>query len=173
MAAIFGGICIVVGLVAGVVAFFGIPKYGRKGLLWKALVGTLLPLGLFALAVPTFLVAVAKSRELAAHPPTVEEQLTKIVDRLNGRKGEMIDANTQLAGAEAGPGRTLVYRYTVLKVSRENFDAGLPRIRENFQKAYESSAEIRAFRENGVTMISRYANEAGEAWGEIKVGPAN
>ena len=51
--------CAEVGL--GLIALCGIPKYGVKGILWKALVGVLLPMLLIAAAIPT----VIHARELA------------------------------------------------------------------------------------------------------------
>lgn len=69
------------GIVAGIIAFFGIGKYGRKGILWPAVTGICLWLVSFALAVPAFLIikkttALAKSarslRQPAVHAPSAE-----------------------------------------------------------------------------------------------------
>lgn len=166
----FGGVLLLAGLAAGVVALCGIPRYGRRHILWMAVVGILLTLGGGARATAWFLGDMAKAREVLKNPGTVEEQLNAIAERLNRHKGEMIDGNTRLAGVEVLPGRTLVYHYTVLKVSREEFAIGLLKIEANMKEAYKEEPEMRGYRENGVTVVSRYANEAGEDWGEVKVG---
>lgn len=49
------GFLILSALPAGVIALCGIPKYGRKKLLWKGLVGVLVPVLLFAMAMFAFL----------------------------------------------------------------------------------------------------------------------
>lgn len=49
------GLLALTALPAGIIALCGIPKYGRKKLLWKGLVGILLPLLFILLAVPAFL----------------------------------------------------------------------------------------------------------------------
>lgn len=40
---------------AGIIALCGIPKHGRKKLLWKGLLGVILPILLIALAIPAFM----------------------------------------------------------------------------------------------------------------------
>lgn len=52
--AILGAIVPVTGVLSGLVALFGIPRYGRKGILWPAITGVVLWVGLTALAIPTF-----------------------------------------------------------------------------------------------------------------------
>lgn len=59
--AIVVGLIMLAGVVCGIAALCGIPKYGSKGLVWPALTGLLLWLGLSAIAVPNFL----RAREMA------------------------------------------------------------------------------------------------------------
>ena len=40
-----------IGLISGIIALFGIPKYGKKGILGKALIGILIPLAFVILAI--------------------------------------------------------------------------------------------------------------------------
>ncbi len=58
----------VTGLLAGIIALFGIPKYGRKGLLWPALCGTC-TYGclLVAIALPTFNAARQRALQVRAN----------------------------------------------------------------------------------------------------------
>ena len=76
------GLSLLTGIIAGIVALFGIPKYGRKGILVKALCGTLIPIILAGLAIPTILSARAKAQEI--HKETnIQRELKKVADQLN------------------------------------------------------------------------------------------
>ena len=63
----------VMGFLAGIVSLFGIPRYGRSGILWKATTGMLI----FLLMVLAVIPALLKAREVArqryeqryGHPP--------------------------------------------------------------------------------------------------------
>lgn len=60
-----------IGLVSGIIALTGLPRHGRKGILWPALTGISIWVLLFVMAVPTFLRAreralQAKARSAAA-----------------------------------------------------------------------------------------------------------
>ncbi|TCO90166.1 hypothetical protein EV701_11192 [Chthoniobacter flavus] len=64
--AIVIGFIALTGILCGIIALCGIPKYGTKGLLWPALTGILLWLGLGALAVPTFALVRKKAEAVLA-----------------------------------------------------------------------------------------------------------
>jgi hypothetical protein len=67
--AIVAGFAPVTGLLAGIIALFAIPKYGRKGLLWPALSGIcvwLLLLLLAVIAIPSFNAARQKALQVRA-----------------------------------------------------------------------------------------------------------
>lgn len=59
------GLVMLTALPAGIIALCGIPKHGKKKLLWKGLVGVIVPILLLALAIPAFL-AVKKMSEKKA-----------------------------------------------------------------------------------------------------------
>jgi hypothetical protein len=60
----FAGFIMILGLICGIIGLCGIPKHGTKGLLWKSVVGIIIPLGLVLLAVPAIChaLALAKAR---------------------------------------------------------------------------------------------------------------
>ncbi|HTH49445.1 MAG TPA: hypothetical protein VMB21_18150 [Candidatus Limnocylindria bacterium] len=60
--ATLSGFVPVLGFLAGAVALCGIPKYGRAGILWKALTGMLIFLLLIAATIPALLKAREKAR---------------------------------------------------------------------------------------------------------------
>jgi hypothetical protein len=51
------------GFVLGIVSLFGIKRYGKAGILWKAVAGLLIVTFLFLIAIPSFLRARAIARE--------------------------------------------------------------------------------------------------------------
>jgi Ca2+/H+ antiporter len=61
------------GFLAGIVSLFGIRRYGKAGILWKALTGMLIFLVMVALAVPALFKAREKARQRYeqqyGHPP--------------------------------------------------------------------------------------------------------
>jgi hypothetical protein len=63
VSALFQMIIILSGVVFGIISLFGIRRYGKAGILWKAVAGILIVV-LFALAaIPNFLYAREKARE--------------------------------------------------------------------------------------------------------------
>ena len=71
--AILLGFIFLSGLVFGIISLFGIGRYGRAGILWKAVIGIFIVVSLFLIAIPNFL----RAREIAreryeqqyGHPP--------------------------------------------------------------------------------------------------------
>ena len=73
VSALFSMIIIFSGVVFGIIALFGMRRYGRTGILWKAVTGILIVVFLALAAVPNFLYAREKAREryeqMYGHPP--------------------------------------------------------------------------------------------------------
>jgi hypothetical protein len=68
--AVLIGLSTLTGIVLGIIALFGIPQYGTKGILVKALCGILVPILLALLAIPVILHA----RELARMQAAEQQQ---------------------------------------------------------------------------------------------------
>lgn len=147
---------------AGVIALLGVRKHGKKGLLWKGLVGVLVPLLLVALAVPAFLKvrdashrlqAVAAAREISATAP------------------QMIDESTRLDGALVEDGR-LILRFTVVSLSAAEVDRRawneelVPMLRENIK-----NSGLWPLVQRGTIVVYRYAGNDGAPIDEIVFDP--
>jgi hypothetical protein len=73
-------ICIVVGLLSGIVALFGVRRYGRKGILAPALTGICLWVLLVGTAIPTILRARALEHKSATLTPAVHAPNARQID---------------------------------------------------------------------------------------------
>ncbi len=60
------GLSMLAGVVLGIISFFGIPKYGTKGILIKALFGVLVPILLFLLSLPLVIRAHEQAERIRA-----------------------------------------------------------------------------------------------------------
>jgi len=171
---IFAGVLLLLGLIAGVIALCGIPKYGTKGILWKALVGTVLPLLLVVLAIPAVMGAAERARQLRQGEGSVDEQLSTLAADLNSKAPIAIDADTSLISATTLPNKTIQYHYSTTTKIASDFQQGalkealLPRL----IKAYKSSPDMAGFRDNKVTIVYRYTDREGQLIEQFTIGPS-
>ena len=172
---IAASIIILIGLISGIVALFGIPRHGKKGILRKALCGIIIPLLLFGLALPNFMAARSKAIKNNQYQLSPEGQVRAIADQMNRQGSKMVDEATRFDGAEALPNRTLLYKFTAIaKTSSEvPLDALNRTVRPLLVKKYNTLPEMKIFRDNGVTITYRYSDKAGQLIGDISVGPSD
>lgn len=62
--AIIAAVLPVAGIIAGIVALFGLRSYGRKGILWKSIIGLLIWVLLVAAAFPVITMVRDKARKI-------------------------------------------------------------------------------------------------------------
>jgi hypothetical protein len=104
---------------------------------------------------------------------SIEKQLVKASEEINKNCPVMLDQTTRLDGTIAGPGKILVYRYTLVGLSFDDVDTSamkaylLPRILNNVK----TSEDMKAFRENEVTMHYDYYDMNGVSVLSIRVSP--
>lgn len=101
---LIGGVLFLSAVPAGIIALCGIPKHGCRYLLWRGLVGVLVPCLLTAMAVPAFL----KVRALAG-----ERVFQTAASNINKTTPQIIDEATRLDKAVAGPGKLLTLHVTI------------------------------------------------------------
>ena|SRR6266481_1641961 len=172
---IVSSILILIGLICGIVALFGIRRHGKKGILTKALCGIIIPLLLSALAVPNFMAARSQAIKNRQYQTSPEGKVRAMADQINKQGNKMIDEVTRLEGAEALPNRTLLYKYSLItKTSSEiPLDALNRIVRPGIAKKYNTLPEMKMFRDNGITITYRYRDKAGQLIGDISVGPSD
>lgn len=172
---IASSIIILLGWISGIVALFGIPKHGKKGILIKALCGIIIPLLLLGLSIVTFMAISSKAIKNTHYQMSPEDQVRALADQINKQGSIMVDKQTRLEGAENLPNRTILYKYTLIaKTSSEVSAETLNRIvRPDIVNKYNTLPEMKMFRDNAVTIIYRYSDKAGQLIGDIPVGPTD
>lgn len=171
---IFAGVLLLLGLIAGVIAFFGIPKYGTKGILWKALVGTVLPLLFVVLAIPAVMGATERARQLRQGKGSVDEQLATLAANLNSKAPITIDADTSLISATPLPNKTIQFHYSTTTKNASDFPQGALKeaILPGLVKTYQNSPDMAVFRENKVTIVYRYTDREGQLIDQFTIEPS-
>jgi len=171
---IASAVIMLIGLICGIVALFGIPHHGKRGILGKALCGIIIPLLLSSVAIPSFMAARAQAIKRKHNQMSFEDQLKTLADQINRKGSKMVDEVTRLDGAEVLPNRTLLYKYSFTKTSSEISSDALNRIvRPNIVKTYNTLPEMKILRDNGVTITYRYRDKAGQLIGDVSVGPSD
>lgn len=110
---LIGGVLFLSAIPAGIIALCGIGKYGCRYLLWRGLVGILVPVLLLGMAVPAFL----KVRSLASNLA-----LENVALQINKETPKMIDEITRLDKATAGPGKLLTVHVTITSLKADEID---------------------------------------------------
>lgn len=171
---ILAGVIMLLGLVAGVVALCGIPKYGKKGILWKALVGTVLPLFLVVLAIPAVMGATERARQLRERKGSVDEQLSALAANLNSKTPITIDAYTSLLSASNLPNKTIQYHYSTPTKIASDFPQGALKeaLLPGLLKKYQTSPDMAVFRDNKVTIVYRYTDREGQLIDQFTIDPS-
>ncbi len=101
--------------------------------------------------------------------------LQKSVEVLNETCPQMLDSDTRLDYASAGPGRKITYFCTILgDVISAADDAELwNEIRQETLETVLASDEMGSLRSEGVSLVYRYKNEAGEFMGQVELTEAD
>lgn len=161
-----GGLFMLSGLPAGIIALFGIPRLGTKGLLVKGLAGVLVPILLLAMTVPAFL----KVRD--ASQLRTEQSLERFAQSLSATGPSKLDEITRFDKVTAGPGRLLTAHFTIIgyraaEIDRTAWNGVVTQVRANIDKT-----SLKRALKAGVSVIYRYADEEGTLIDEVKFDPA-
>ncbi len=106
--------------------------------------------------------------------PTLDSQelLTLLADtasQVNARGPVMVDAETRLRGAEAGPGARLTYRYELVAFNRADMDERrfVALKKPELVAAACQRAEVRYLLTQGATLVYLYDDKMGERIADI------
>lgn len=159
---LIGGLLFLSAVPAGVIALCGIPKHGCRYLLWRGLVGVLVPVLLIGMAIPAFL----KVRSLAAHAYVQNAAKT-----LNKDAPKMIDEITRLDKAVAGPGNRLTVDVTIVTFKAADIDREVwnAQIVPDLKKGILGSPLAKVLQQQAGTLTYRYFGSDGVKIDELSL----
>ncbi|AWI26077.1 zinc ribbon domain-containing protein [Flavobacterium pallidum] len=96
--------------------------------------------------------------------PSVERQLSKAAEEVNQRAPVVIDQDLRLKSAEALPNRTFQYNYNLINLTRAEVktDTVKKYLFPSVLQAVKTKPELKAFRDNDVTLIYNYMDKDDE-----------
>jgi len=158
-------VILLLGLAAGIVALCAMAGHGTKGILVKGIIGVAIP--------GVLLIGGLTAGSFAMQKNAADLGLKVSAAEINRKGPVMVDKDTRLEGAEVLPGHTLMYKYTILSVTRDQVPPGKleAALRPNILKSFKTSSEMASMRRLGVTLIYRYNDKNGELIGDVTVGP--
>jgi hypothetical protein len=130
--------------------------------------------GIIAAAIGAVLGSYAVNRGFTNRTANVEKALAQASNELNKTVPLMVDEETRLDGTTAGPGKVLLYRYTLVNVVKDtSLDTKTLEnaIRPIIVNQYKTSAGFKTFREAGVSMRYQYSDKNGVFITELVIGP--
>lgn len=104
---------------------------------------------------------------------SVEEKLVQTSKNLNARLPLNVDSDTRWDTTVPGPGRCLTYCYTLINVSKSEIDPSevIAKIKPKLLLYYRTSADMKLFRDNRVSVHYMFKDKRGETVTLIEVTP--
>ncbi|WP_449412399.1 hypothetical protein [Pandoraea soli] len=100
----------------------------------------------------------------------VERQLSSAVEQINQKGPSMLDQETRIDGATAGPGRRLTYLYTLVNHSSKDQEAiAVIQTHVKPEVAKNSCNKMKAILKAGVTVVFDYRGSDGHEMGTFDV----
>lgn len=105
---------------------------------------------------------------------TLQRKIAQIAGQANGAAPAVVDPNTRLDGAKAGPGLKLTVMYTLVKAEANGVDSATfeallaPTIRENSC----ANPDLRPLIDQGVLVVLEYRGKQGDPIGVVSVNRA-
>jgi hypothetical protein len=156
---VFAVIFFIAGFVSGVVALFGIPKHGWRGILIPALIGVLVSGAMIG-------VVVSNVRAAAGKHPQVDVETA--IENIKASLPRMIDESTEFSNAYAEPGK-VVFEYTFPEVPVDDIDidAFVSAVEPELFRRYCSDMEI--YWQNGFDFGVTYTSGDGVRFAEVSL----
>jgi hypothetical protein len=164
---------LLLGILAGIIALFGIPSHGAKSLLLPALIGITLSAAIsLALLVFTAFYA-ARGKVSQSANLDIQSLMETDVRTVNQDAPIMLDSSRRVDGAALLSDKTVAYDFTLVNLSASDIDPTALRLgmypahREN----YRTSPGNAPYREHEVTLVYRYHDTKGVFVTEIRITP--
>lgn len=97
-------------------------------------------------------------------PSTLNDDLVKAANEINAHAPIIVDSTMRLDRVNALPGGILEYNYTLLTLERSQIDTGLLKslYREDIINKMKTDPKAEMFRENKITIRSKYIDKNGQ-----------
>jgi hypothetical protein len=157
------GVVLISAIPAGVLALAGIRKHGRRGLLWKGLLGAILPAMLIAMAVPAF---------LKVKNASLQRQIANVVSDINQCGPQKVDDVTRLDRAVASGNQGVEVYFTITGYKSSEIDMSkwegeaVPSIKSGIKDSI-----LGALLAKGANVKYIYAGAEGDRFAEINFDP--
>ena len=106
--------------------------------------------------------------------PLIDKTLMQTASELNKNLPMMVDAETRWDSTISGPGKSIIYLYTLVNLSKDpDFDADefANILRPTLVNQYRTNDSLKWYRENGISIHYQYSDKNGVFLIELKVGP--
>lgn len=104
---------------------------------------------------------------------SIENALVKASETMNKTAPVMVDADTRWDGTTPGPGKLLLYRFTLVKLTKEDerdLEKYVATMRPMLVNTYKTNPDMKGFQVGGVTLRDNYSYKDGTPVTEISVG---
>ncbi|MCJ8153649.1 hypothetical protein MKJ01_07710 [Chryseobacterium sp. SSA4.19] len=108
---------------------------------------------------------------------TIEDELKEAAAGMNKLTPQVMNEGMRLDSVSAQPGKIFKYNYTLTDDAKENFtpeeiEAFKKQAKDGALKVVKTSADIKEFRDNDVTMVYSYYDKNGKPTMDFKITPA-
>ena len=102
-----------------------------------------------------------------------DTELMAAASELNKQCPMMVDKDTRLDNAMGGPGKVFTYNYTLINhsLAQLNIPDLQAYLRPRLIANAESSADMKSFRDNSVTLVYRYNDKDNKSAFEVRITP--
>ncbi|WP_155845795.1 hypothetical protein [Chryseobacterium gregarium] len=108
---------------------------------------------------------------------SIEDELKEAAAGMNKLTPQVMNEGMRLDSVSAQPGKIFKYNYTLTDDTKENFspeqiEAFKKQAKEGAVKVVKTSADIKEFRDNDVTMVYSYYDKNGKPTMDFTITPA-
>lgn len=102
---------------------------------------------------------------------TLQRRIAQIAGQANGAAPAVIDADTRLDGARAGPGLRLTVMYTLVNAESKGIDGATfePLLTPTIKQNSCANGDLRPLIDQGVVVVLEYRGKRGDAIGTVNI----
>lgn len=146
----------------------------------QLLIGIVILTALAAISIPAYQDYVEKAKRAEAQRQATDSissignQLLNIANEVTRNAPQMVDSDTRLDGAVAGPGLRITYFYTLPNIDSSQVAPGVfnSTVVPTVEKSACSSGELKPFFDSGVSVMYDYRGKDGNRVGLVEVNRA-